>query len=81
MVGVAENSELGVIIFAGFGEVIGGQEFLVFPGYMCFGGGSSFFLILSMNSFFIPVGDEGAWIRVELPCPLGMFLLKESSWV
>ena len=60
VVGVPEDSVLGVILLEGFGHVASDEEILVLFGEVGFGHGSAFSLIFAMDSFLEPVGDEGA---------------------
>lgn len=75
VVGVAEDSVLGVILFVGFGEGVGEEEVIVFLGEVGFGHGSSLFLVVPVNPFLVPVGDEGACVGVGVPWVLGLLLL------
>ena len=47
----------------------------MFFGKMGFSGCSSLLLMISVNSFFVPVGDESAWMWWGVPCVLGLLLL------
>ena len=65
VVGVAEDSVLGVILFFDFGEGVGEKEVIMFLGKVCFGHGSSLFLVVPVDSFLVPVGDEGTCMGGE----------------
>ena len=75
VVGVPEDPVLGVVLFAGFGEGVGEEEVLVFLGKVGFGHGSSLFLVVPVDSFLVPVGDEGACVGAGVPWVLGLLLL------
>ena len=60
VVGVAKDSVLGVILFFDFGEGVGEKEVIMFLGEVGLSHGSSLFLVVSVDPFLVPVGDEGA---------------------
>lgn len=60
VVGVSQNSVLGVVARKSFGETITLHQGFVFFGKVGFCGCAAFFLIVAMLSFFEPVGDESA---------------------
>lgn len=60
MVGISEYSKLGVVIGQGRGDVASDEEIVMFLWKVSFGDGAALTLVLAVDSFLEPVGDEGA---------------------
>lgn len=60
MVGISEYSKLGVIIGQWRGDVASDEEIVMFLRKVNFGDGAALALVLAVDSFLEPVGDEGA---------------------
>lgn len=60
MVGISEYSKLGVVIGQRRGDVAGDEEIVVFLRKVSFGDGAALALVLAVDSFLEPVGDESA---------------------
>lgn len=60
MVGISEYSKLGVVIRQGRGDVASDEEIFMFLRKVSFGDGAALALVLAVDSFLEPVGDEGA---------------------
>lgn len=60
VVGIPEDSVLGVILLEGFGNVTSDKKIFVLFGEVSFSHGSPFTLIFSMNPFLVPVSYECA---------------------
>lgn len=60
MVGISEDSKLGVVIGQRRGDVAGDEEIVVFLRKVSFGDGAALALVLAVDSFLEPVGDESA---------------------
>lgn len=60
MVGISEYSKLGVVVGQGRGDVASDEEIVMFLRKVSFGDGAALALVLAVDSFLEPVGDEGA---------------------
>lgn len=60
MVGISEYSKLGVVIGQGRGDVASDEEIVMFLRKVSFGDSAALALVLAVDSFLEPVGDEGA---------------------
>ena len=72
---VSQDSVFCVVLVSCFGEGVSEEQILMLFGKMGFGDGSSFLLMISVNSFLVPIGNEGAFVRREVPWVLGLLLL------
>ena len=75
MVGISQDSVLGIVFSKGSWDFSSDDEVLMFLREMGLGHGPAFTLVLAVDALFVPISDECAWVRRKEPCALGAFLL------
>lgn len=60
MIGISEYSKLGVVLRQWRGDAAGNKEIVMFLGKVSFGDSAALALVLAVDSFLEPVGDESA---------------------